>query len=235
MVLAVCSYFLSKHVHICTVDDQIVVLDLLSGKYLSLDAEDAGSLGISVVGWPFSSRGTENPKLLHRLLARGFLTMDPQLGKPPESTSAPDPRASMWDRALSAPPKIRAHHVLEVTAAITLTRMRMRFMKFSRIIDRISRRKGRHDTYASEPDLDRACECQAIFETLRPLVYKKTGACLLTALSLVEFLAQYGIFPDLIFAVKVNPFRAHCYVQYRGFVMLDYASQAETYNPIMVV
>jgi hypothetical protein len=56
------------------------------------------------------------------------------------------------------------------------------------------------------------------------------------SLALVEFLAQWHIFPDWVFGVRVDPFEAHCWVQAVEVVLSDTLSFASRwYSPIMVL
>jgi hypothetical protein len=73
------------------------------------------------------------------------------------------------------------------------------------------------------------------FATLRPFFFAAKDACLFDALSLSEFLAGYGLFPNWVFGVQSRPFAAHCWLQLDGVVLNDTIDHVQRYTPIMVV
>src|SRR5688572_7726771 len=75
-------YFLAMHAHVCVLRERIIVLDVATGKYLSLDAASARSLRRHVSGWPELEAVRENPAALELLLKQGLITRDPSAGKP---------------------------------------------------------------------------------------------------------------------------------------------------------
>jgi hypothetical protein len=78
-------------------------------------------------------------------------------------------------------------------------------------------------------------ELVGAFLTLRPFFFAAKDACLFDALSLSEFLATYGVFPNWVFGVQSRPFAAHCWLQLDGLVLNDTIEHVERYTPIMVV
>jgi hypothetical protein len=72
------------------------------------------------------------------------------------------------------------------------------------------------------------------FQVLRP-IFPRRYLCLFDSLALVNFLAGYGIHPDWIFAVREDPFTAHCWVQQGGVVLNDEVEHISLYTPIMDV
>ncbi|MGH9587636.1 MAG: lasso peptide biosynthesis B2 protein, partial [Acidobacteriaceae bacterium] len=59
--------------------------------------------------------------------------------------------------------------------------------------------------------------------------------CLFDALALKLFLAKYGVFPDWIFGVRINPFAAHCWLQDGRTVLNDSLDSVRRFTPIMTV
>lgn len=83
-------------------------------------------------------------------------------------------------------------------------------------------------------DLDRARELTSAFNRLRGL-FPTDYLCLFDSLALIEFLASFRIFPTWVFAVRFEPWTAHCWVQHRHIVFNEQVEEAEDYTPIMTV
>lgn len=66
-------------------------------------------------------------------------------------------------------------------------------------------------------------------------MFRSNNACLFDSLTLINFLAYFGIFPQWIFGVRSDPFAAHCWVQQDGMVFNDSIEHVIRYKPIMVV
>lgn len=109
----------------------------------------------------------------------------------------------------------------------------LRWSTFERIFNRIQRRK-RLSTAGGIP-LEGLRELLGRFDAIRPFFFSRKDSCLLHSLTMVHFLACYGVFPDLIMGVKTEPFEAHSWVQYGGHVLTCSAFQAESFTPILFV
>jgi hypothetical protein len=59
--------------------------------------------------------------------------------------------------------------------------------------------------------------------------------CLFDSLALIEFLSCYGLFPAWTFAVRIEPWAAHCWVQQGDYLFNEEIEEAEDYMPIMSV
>lgn len=75
----------------------------------------------------------------------------------------------------------------------------------------------------------------AVFRRCRPFLYSPRERCLFDSLALITFLQRYGIRPQWVFAVTTNPFGAHCWVEYEGYVLNDTPVHIKSYMPIMRV
>src|SRR5688500_14849398 len=75
------AYLLSRHAHVCVTGDTIVMLDEMTGKYLSINRPAAAGLGSLILGWPMLSDDGSPPPVLQSLIARCLITQDPKQGK----------------------------------------------------------------------------------------------------------------------------------------------------------
>src|SRR3989337_2744432 len=92
-------YLLSKQAHVCIANDTVVILDSLTGRYLSIDKDQAAGLGSLVLNWPIESNNCVAPRVLQSLIDRRLITRNPQLGKSATPSSVQLP--TNWLRARS--------------------------------------------------------------------------------------------------------------------------------------
>lgn len=56
--------------------------------------------------------------------------------------------------------------------------------------------------------------------------------CLVRSLALARYLVRHGLDPDLVFAVKLQPFQAHCWVECGGWLANDRGETVMHFTPI---
>jgi hypothetical protein len=115
-----------------------------------------------------------------------------------------------------------------------LAKFVLRFWHFERVVRRVAERKARRASHA-RLDPERARQLVDAFDRMRVFLFSAREECLHDSLAVVEFLAQYGIFPTWVFGVRARPFVAHCWVQDAGLVFNDTVENVTTYVPIMLV
>src|SRR5262249_42953237 len=117
------------------------------------------------------------------------------------------------------------------------TSLQLRRKSLDRIINRERRlkEKARSSPTNFAATAERLERCMATFLRLRPLIFTAHDRCLFDSLALKEFLRLHGIFPDLIFGVRSDPFSAHCWLQHREIVINDDPENVQDFTPIMVV
>lgn len=73
---------------------------------------------------------------------------------------------------------------------------------------------------------------QERFERLRPF-FPGDRVCLFDSLALAWFGLSQSLRPELVFGVRVRPFSAHCWLEWRGLVLNDRYGHAQSYKPIL--
>lgn len=73
------------------------------------------------------------------------------------------------------------------------------------------------------------------FRVVRSLFYTARDHCYFDCAVMMIFLKFYGYQPRWIFAVKMNPFAAHCWVQVGSVLVSDYLRGTDHFTPIMVI
>lgn len=226
-------YFLSKQAHVCVTGDAMVILDQATGKYLSLDRHRAASLGGLVLGWPLPADGRRMPDLLQSLLQRGLITDDPQQGKAATSASIALPRHWIRDGEPRGCPRITARDVRRFMAACMRAGCSRTFLPFSHTVSSARRRaQGSQRTDVSVQELALRVR---VFDWLRPLAFRKTDECFLYCLAMREFLSRHGIVADWVFAVRTQPFAAHCWLQHGDQALTDIPFNLRRMVPILVL
>jgi hypothetical protein len=56
---------------------------------------------------------------------------------------------------------------------------------------------------------------------------------LFESLALLEFLARYNFFPQVVFGVVADPFQAHCWLQEGSTILNDDLERVGRYRPIL--
>ena len=241
------SYFLSPHVHVCVAGKQVVLLDLERDKYLAL--AHAHPVGRWVRGWPVpppdttpalngadsqpAASGSEDG-LLAKMISQGLLVTDPAVGKEAAPVIAAPPKVTLVEDDLNVQPRTTFAHLRRLLIAYTAAKWSLRHWPIRKVVQSAMLRKSRAPS-ASAPDVGRLRTLVAAFIHLRPLFFTVRNACLLDSLTLVNFLAGYGLFPQWVFGVETEPFYAHCWVQEGDFVFNDTPDYVRRFAPILVV
>lgn len=232
------KYWLSPHVHVCVTDDYAVLLDLRRDKYVGIGREHMPTLAASVVGWPTTAQSDVEPRasaevLLRTMLSTGMLTTDPVLGREARPPVISQVQFPAIEADLEYRPPITVRNVSQVLIAAAKAKALLKWRPLETVVARVTRRKER--SAGSEFDLDAARPLVEAFLHLRPLVFTTKDECLFDSLVLVELLARNHLFPDWLFGVSTNPFRAHSWVQAGDRVLNDLPERVCRFTPILAV
>ena len=232
-------YLLAQHVHLCVCGEHAVLMDLRRDKYVALSP--AHLLADWVRGWP----GTIEPNshrsalrarsLLSQMLEQGMLVRDGPLGHPADPLAIAPVQATLlefdFDERLTATATQLGCFALAWARARSALSMR----PMHAIVRAVRARKARGSPGARAPDPTHERALIMTFVHLRPLFYTLHRACLLDSLTLVNFLAGYGVYPEWVFGVRTAPFDAHCWVQQGEVLLNDVPDRILQYSPILLV
>lgn len=233
------NYHLSPDIFLCPVDDQVVVLDLRRDKYLSLDSSASHLLLPYMDALRFGegiSRPVPNDRLcevLSRLHINGLLSTDEKAVASSTTRCCIRPERAITPR----PPfsgRIRPQHIALylISAATAATALRIRTIYKVVLAER---RKARvRAAAAGKFDLSLATALCSVYAQLR-VISVNPRQCLFDSLSQKLFFARYGLFPDWVFGVQINPFSAHCWLQHDSVVLNESIDVVRRYSPIMTV
>jgi hypothetical protein len=245
------SYFLAPHVHLCLAGKQVVLLDLERDKYLAL--AHSHSIGKWVRGWPALSRVEQlavgydtwttpvaalepaDQRVLGKMVALRMLVTDPALGKVAEPVRIDEAKVALVEPQLLERPDATWGHFWSLCRAHLAAKWSLKRRPIKEVAAAVLARKKRAMAGVRPLDVNRVRTLAAAFLLLRPILYTAHNACLLDSLTLIRFLALYGVFPDWVFGVKTEPFHAHCWVQQGGYVFNDSPDFVGEFAPILVL
>ncbi|MEJ5976594.1 lasso peptide biosynthesis B2 protein [Novosphingobium sp. PS1R-30] len=203
----------SSTVSFCEVQDRFVFLDVATDRYFCLGRETEAA-------WRAVLAGTPDPGQAALLKQRRL------------AVSPPCPRAiataSLLDQAAT-----RSVDVLTMAAlvcSIWRTRARLRRGGLAGGLEalRQARRRAPRRTPRGFGDLGSVARDFARLA----LFVTPHNQCLPHSLALAIHLAHRGHQPELVFGVRLGPFRAHCWVECEGHLVNDRYERVRAYAPI---
>jgi len=84
-------------------------------------------------------------------------------------------------------------------------------------------------------DVSAVADLIAIFRRLRSFTFNAHRRCLFHALALTIFLSHYGVYPQFVMGVKMDPWAAHSWVQMGEYVLDGTPEQVRFFTPILAV
>jgi hypothetical protein len=227
------KYLLRRHVHLCLMPEAAIFLDLMRDQYLGLDQAQASALDRIFGAAPL--RDERDELFAGSLMDRGLLTLDPAAGKAMHPIDIASPDFPLVNRDLESSRVVRISHVWIGATAGLRTYWRLRQLSLQKVIYIVRERKLRKRRHTGAGDLTRMRELTRSFYSIRPFLYTHHDKCLFDSLTLIEYLASFGLFPSLVLGVRPNPFTAHCWVQQDRYVLNGSPDYIRWFKPIMVV
>lgn len=222
--------YLSNHTFFCLADNHYVFLDLHNDEYMCLGRDQTEEFKEMLDG---SRPLDDNSVIVKTLLDKRLFVKDEADGKQPVPLDVESPSANLITSAADRPePVIRPLHVLRFFAAAGAASWNLRFQSIEDTVRRVERRK--HANRHAPAERTQVIELFYIFRALRPY-YPRPYLCLFDSLALVHFMAPFGVYPEWVYGVKLEPWGAHCWVQSQDLVVNDNVDYVSSYTPIMSV
>lgn len=209
---------LSPTLSFCELDGRFVFLDLAKDRYFCLD----GALATS---WRAALSDCADADQIASLRTNGFIAL--RDGRPLRECPDGVARRSALDGQGTTFGRLAA-----VGHAWRVARMRRRLAS-----------GGLGDAVAMYAEAKtRALPRQYAEALLAPIARSFTGLdllatrldrCLPRSLALATFLAKSGFAPEIVFAVRLGPFAAHCWVECGGLLMNDRYERVRQFRPIL--
>jgi hypothetical protein len=169
------------------------------------------------------------------MISQGLLVADPIKGKEAAPVVTQQPSAALVEYELDVHPRTNMAQLWSLFRAHAAARWALRHRPIKAVVEEAQQRKNRAQLSSLATDISAIRPLVTAFLYLRPWFYTARNACLLDSLTLVNFLASYGVFPEWVFGVKTDPFYAHCWVQQGECVFNDTHDYVRGFSPILVV
>lgn len=237
-------YSLAEHVYLCVNDEHVVLLDLKQDRYFALEAAATAPLSGLVPGWPVRAldapvAGSSDPEQAEQiaadLLEQGVLTDEATAGKDASPVRVARPARELLSGDGYRSARADAAAARNLIAAALSAKLALRFRAFESVVERFRARKSKAGDPARKLEVERTRALVEAFFRLRVFLFSSRSECLFDSLTLLNFLARYGITADWVFGVQSRPFAAHCWVQLDDIVFNDTVEHVSGYAPIMVV
>lgn len=219
------AFRLRDNLYWCHCGGRVVFLDVEADRYFCLPFGAEAAFARLAIG----EMEPGDVERLCALIARGMLIEDsgsPGLHPPPSL----QPAAGDLLQEPYPPPHIRdvlGAFASEARAAWLLRRRP--FLEVVKGIERCGHR--RRSSLDHDTRLRRIVSGSAAIS----LVLRAADRCLVRAIALHSICSRNGIHPRLVLGVRVNPFRAHCWVQLDETVLVGDFEQVRLFTPIMAV
>lgn len=218
--LTAMPYRIRDGLHWCECSGRIVLLDLFEDRYSSLPS-DLGAIFRRVADGDALDGDTDAATLAEI----GLVVDDEARQGSPPSPRVDEPVGDLGGQPLQGTTPVR---VAAAIAAQLGWAVALKLVPLARIV------AGFERTGTSEPP-------GGADDALRRLVSDFSAAslwipaedhCLIRALAFRSMCARRGIHPKLVFGVRLNPFRAHCWLQLGRQILIGEFEQARLFTPI---
>jgi len=240
-----CPLALASHVRGCAVDDQLLLLDLRSSRYLGLSGTRARALTPVVAPAQALGAGADSMSLSDEewaaiaapLIAQGLLMNGGGTHRAPPSArealaSLDGADAGATSRTTTRATAPEFWHFALATGATALS---LRTRSLQAMVHAVERRRARGRLPVLCEPTDRLRRAVAVFDSLRPLAFTARDQCLFDSLALNHFLARQGLAVQWLVGVRTRPFGAHAWLQCGATVLNDQHEHVRRYTPILVV
>lgn len=219
--------YLKRHVFSCLVNSHLVLMDAKNDQYHMIEqAELQGLIGVLSGLEPLACRirpldsdlsSSSTAEVVKWLLDNDLATDQAELGHPAVLIHQRKRQELERDLCSELDNKICLRYLPVACLALISAVVAKYASPLERTLARLSQKKL--NDQKSVP-LARAIELTKVFHGLRILIPIKRN-CFLDSLALLRFLRFYKINAELVFGIAIDPFNAHCWVEYDGHYLND--------------
>jgi Transglutaminase-like superfamily len=238
------SYLLPFHIRFCLVAGGAIFLDLRRDKYFALDSVQTSALGTIAADWPAdgaldvpkqSARETAGTEIGDALIKVGLLTRYPAEGRSLAPQAPLPAQEELWPFESRGRSPISLPSLWRYVRAYLRVSLSLRFGTLEKLTQRVATRKSRVPKGRRKLQLETAKRLLEIYRVLQVFTFTAKRACLFDSLLLVDFLAQHGLYPDLMIGVCTGPFVSHCWVQQDAYILNGTTQYVQRFTPILVI
>lgn len=216
-------YATPPNLSFCLVEEMPIFLDIESDRYFGLANTLAASFRALL-------RGDHAPRsAVEALIQKGVIAQSDSSAELCPVEIAIPTYSLTEDRTARMKPSMAT--TAEVGAVLLKNWLQLRHTPFKHVLRERRDRKQREFRQNDDREI---YDLAANFYAARRRVPIRP-VCLLDSLSLLDFLARRGQFPNLVLGVRRNPFAAHCWVQTDDRLLNEAVDFAVSFKPILVV
>ena len=231
---------LSPNVHATEINGALIFLNLRDDSYQYLSPQDAKPVLVRLKEETVCRSGVSDNGPCHITSVHPLIDELKQSGLVTESDSGHRFVQFQQDYAIEElprligpdRPRIGIGHLLNFIRAVLEARAILSLLPLHRVVALARRRKHRL-AYATPGHS--AEQMTEIYRRLRPVLFSRQDRCLIDSLGLMRFLQLYGVKASLRFGVKLEPFKAHAWVQHEGTVFDDMPANVDRFNVILEI
>lgn len=218
------GYALAKGLSCCLVGERVLFLDLCRDRYFCLrPAQEIAFRALLDGTGPGAT-------ILDQLIASGTLRPVAAEALPATCVAPPAAVSSLVDERDESRSR---RHLPRAFWRLAASSIALRGKRLEQVVDAFKHAKVRQKRTSSSHALDlvavaRAYRTSALFVSLH-------DKCLLRSIAVARHLVDLGAAPDLVFGVRLRPFKAHCWVQLGNGLILDRIDEVRLFKPILVV
>lgn len=222
---------LNRDLHFCEINGEFIFLDVTRDAYFAFTQHQSQLFRETTSGPTLGSNSALVHDFTQSLYRRSILVDD---GKP--CVPSVHPSAIQREQTVLAPPICGSMWSYLPAATLSFGHVLVlhRTARFKVLVERACRWKANRKLQASQARTDVHAKVEAAL-ALQPLFFSNEDECLFRSLYLLRFLSLYGISANWVFGVQHSPFAAHCWVEFEGEALNDYAEHTHGYTPIMIV
>lgn len=207
----------------CICDQQAVFLDLERDRYFRLRADDDRLFQ----RWARSE--TLDRGELVRLVGAGIIIASDRSQPTSLPTQIELPVADLADDATT---KVR---LIDIGRCLVAQHRATSLIRQGRLAERIAALSRDAWLGQTSPDAPEPIVRIAAGFASTPLAMRKAGRCLPRALAAHALCRESGVATTLVFGVQLQPFGAHCWLQWGARVVVGDAEHARMFTPILAV
>lgn len=220
-------FTLPDGVSYCDAGGRLVFLDIKRDRYVALAADAEASFRRAVAD---ESLTAEESRTLEDLVSNGLLQRSAGGSRSAPCAAPACAERSLMDGNRSASPTRVAHALWRLLHA----RITCGLRPLERTIGNLAQRKAALSARRIPSSLEVVEEVAAAFSRTALLV-TPLDRCLPRSVAVAHMLLDLGIKPDLVIAVRLQPFSAHCWVQHGATLINETSDRTRTYTAILVV
>lgn len=211
----------------CEVSERLLFLDTVADRYFCLQAEVEHAFRSLIAEKSTDYAGRQK---LASLIDTGLLIETADAGVPFPFRPVQQASLSLLD---TPDQSVSGARVASALAYILTARYRLRRSRLDSILKNLDLKKipwPRNNIV----DLDEMRTVAIAFERTS-LFLQSHGKCLSRSIALARFLAAHGLPAQLVIAVKLRPFAAHCWVQSGRWLLNDRIDTVRNFTPILAI